>query len=155
MKSPKKQPTIKEHDFQKQILSAFEKHPNIMLYRRNTGAVKFDNPNGGKRFVKFSEAGQSDLWGIISEYRCPFCNKKQYGVHVEIELKRVRLKSGKNVTELQRAWLHKVADYNGIVLVLFAQDYEGMRILDLRKQIEKWLYQSKCPECVTKEKWAV
>ena len=62
----------------------------LKLYRRNTGAMPATY-NGKKRFVRFSEPGQADLWGI----------QPKTGRHVEVEVKR----PGGDLTEAQHQWL--------------------------------------------------
>jgi transcription elongation factor Elf1 len=132
-----------EHEFQKHILQAFDGHPNIMLYRRNTGAATIANPNGKKRFIRFSEAGQSDIWGVIKAYRCPFCNKVQYGVHLEIELK-----VGKNkMTERQREWLQQIDRFNGIAMELRPSENDPV---GLRERICRLIERFRCPECTAR-----
>jgi hypothetical protein len=134
---------ITEHQFQKWILESFDGHRNIMLFRRNTGAAKI-----GERFIRFSEAGQSDIWGIIKEYRCPRCNRLQWGVHFEIELK-----VGKNkLSAPQEQWIRKVAEFNGNALVLRPDGNEPVGIVN---RLERLLYSFICPDCVAKGKMEV
>jgi len=52
-----------ESTFLKWILEAFEYDRNIFMFRRNVGAAKYEKANGKKGFIRFAEAGQSDLWG--------------------------------------------------------------------------------------------
>jgi len=139
------QKRINEHQFQKWILEAFAGHPNILMFRRNVGATAIKQPTGKSRFIRFSEAGQSDIWGIIKEYRCPACGRPQWGVHFEIELK-----SAKGViSKPQEEWLKTVAEWNGNVLVLRP---EGREPFGIRERIERILYAFQCPECVRRSK---
>jgi hypothetical protein len=136
---------MRETEFQKWILQAFEGDRNIKLFRRNVGAVRTEKSNGRKGFVRFAEAGQSDLWGWIVECRCPFCNSVQYGLHFEIE---VKSEDGK-LTDKQKEWLEMVAQNNGIAIVLrpIATDPVG-----LRERICRLLERQLCPKCVEKKK---
>jgi hypothetical protein len=136
---------ITEHQFQKWILESFDGHRNIMLFRRNVGATAFETALGKRRFIRFSEAGQSDIWGIIKEYRCPRCNRLQWGVHFEIELK-----VGKNkLSAPQEKWIKKVAEFNGNALVLRPDGNEPVGIVN---RLERLLYSFICPDCVAKGK---
>lgn len=56
------------------------------VFRRNTGAMV-----AGKRFVRFSQPGMADLWGV----------DRRTGRHIEVEVKR----PGEKPTPLQAAWL--------------------------------------------------
>jgi len=136
---------ITEHQFQKWILEAFAGHRNILMFRRNVGATVIKQPAGKNRFIRFSEAGQSDIWGIIKEYRCPACGKPQWGVHFEIELKSAKGK----LSEPQEQWLKTVGEFNGNVLVLRP---EGREPFGIRERIERLLYAFKCPECTERMK---
>lgn len=100
--------------------------------------------SGKKRFLRFSEAGQSDLWGLIREYKCPECGKMQYGVHVEIELKTSKGELSQN----QSDWIKRVSEYNGIACVMRPNGNEPFGI-SLR--MEEELYSSFCPECFQRE----
>lgn len=66
----------------------------IFCKRRNVGAVKLTHDTGKSRFVRFGEAGQVDLWGIVR------------GKHFECEVKR----PGEKPTEAQLAWLKQCSD---------------------------------------------
>ena len=56
------------------------------MFRRNTGVMQM-----GKRFVRFSQPGQADLWGL----------DRRTGRHIEVEVKR----PGQKPTAVQAAWL--------------------------------------------------
>ncbi len=71
----------------------------LKLYRRNTGAMS-GIYNGKKRFVRFSEPGQADLWGI----------QPKTARHCEIEIKR----PGQKPTEAQLEWLRTCQSLGGI-----------------------------------------
>jgi len=132
---------ISEHTFQKYVLDAMKGHPNIMLFRRNTGAMKTSADSQGRsRFVRFAEPGQSDLWGVVKQCRCPLCGKMQYGVHIEIELK---CNTGK-MTLLQKNWLLKCNEWNCVAFVLFPNGNEPFAI---DKRIERIVASIACPEC--------
>ena len=103
MKKATKKKLMGESEFQREILKAFKDDPNITFYRRNVGGM--ENKNGD--YVCFGEAGQSDIWGIIAVYRCPFCNRPQEGVHVEIELK----SATGTLTAKQKKWIETVKAY--------------------------------------------
>jgi hypothetical protein len=79
-----------ESEIQKQIIEYAWYTFRLKLYRRNTGAMS-GTYNGKKRFVRFSEPGQADLWGI----------QPKTGRHVEVEVKR----PGQVPTEAQYQWL--------------------------------------------------
>jgi len=81
------------------IVDYFAVFYQITLHRRNTGAVKASY-KGKSRFVRFSEPGQSDLWGI----------QPKTGRHIEIEVKR----EGEEPTEKQREWLQSCRDSGAI-----------------------------------------
>ena len=128
-----------ESEFQKLVLQAFKNDPEILLWRRNVGAHKTDDG----RFLKFGQKGQSDLEGIVKQYRCRTCNGLQSGVHMEIELK-----TGKNKpTEAQIEWLNTVADYNAIAMVLYPEETDP---IGLRDRIINTIYRIQCPVCYRK-----
>ncbi len=85
-----KAPVPLEKDIQAAIIEYAWYTFRLKLYRRNTGAMPATY-NGKKRFVRFSEPGQADLWGI----------QPKTGRHVECEIKR----QGKTPTDLQELWL--------------------------------------------------
>jgi hypothetical protein len=62
----------------------------VKCYRRNVGAIAIED-----RFIRFSEKGQSDLWGVLPN-----------GQHFECEVKRL----GKLPTHDQITWLHNMND---------------------------------------------
>jgi len=130
---------MKESEFQKHILAAFAHDRRVMMYRRNVGAMKDKQGN----FVRFAQAGQSDLWGWIVEHRCPFCNRLQFGTHFEIEVKSDKGKP----TPAQEQWLKNVAKYNGIAILVYPKPEDP---IGLRERIYKELVGQKCPQCVAK-----
>ena len=136
-----KKQLMSESEFQRHVLAAFKDDPNITIHRRNVGGIKKEDDS----YVRFGEAGQSDLWGIISEYRCPFCNRPQEGVHFEIELKSA---TGK-LTAKQEQWINTVKAYNGIAIVLRPIESDPV---GLRGRICELLYRHLCPKCVEKSK---
>ena len=85
----KKESPMTERLFLKFIKEAFEHDDNLRLHRRNVAA---GNARSG-RFMKFGEAGQSDLFGTIKEWTCPYCGRKREGVSVEIEVKGIKWRS--------------------------------------------------------------
>ena len=137
---------MKEVEFQRYILSAFEHEPNIMMFRRNVGGMRKESESGKKSYVCFGEAGQSDLYGWIVEHRCRFCNKVQYGTHFEIEVKSDKGKP----TATQLAWLNKVAQSNGIAILLYPKWNDP---IGLRERVLKMLVGQKCPQCVARSKF--
>lgn len=60
------------------LLAAPRELPDLRLFRRNIGAVRFmgGQPTSSKRAVQFGIAGQSDLYALV-----------RGGMHIEIELK--------------------------------------------------------------------
>ena len=68
----------------------------IFVRRRNVGAVKADY-KGRSRFIRYGEAGQSDLWLIYQ------------GKHVECEVKA----PGKEPTDRQLDWMKEVVKAGG------------------------------------------
>lgn len=75
---------VPEREVVKYVLNFFQFNPLVRVWRRNVGAVKVRD--GG--FYRFGEPGQSDIFGIISEMRCPVCGRLTgRGVHLEIECK--------------------------------------------------------------------
>jgi len=97
------------------------------------------------QFVRFGQAGQSDLWGWLVEHRCPFCNRAQYGVHFEIEVKSDKGKP----TDAQLEWLAMVVKNNGIAFIVRPEPNDP---IGLRERILKLLTGTKCPLCVERSK---
>lgn len=79
-----------EASIQDSILEYLNLQRGVQAWRRNVGAVKLEN-KGKKRYVKFAQPGQSDIWGI-----------GPYAVHIEIEVKQ----PGEHPTQLQSYWLN-------------------------------------------------
>ena len=131
---------MKESEFLRQILQAFQDDPNVKMFRRNVGMMKNDKG----RPVRFGKVGMSDLFGWIDEHRCPFCNRRQFGTHFEIEVKNEKGK----LTESQRDWLEFVAEHCGIALEVHPEPNDP---IGLRERILKMLVGQKCPVCVEKE----
>ena len=94
-----KLPVPLEKDIQAAIIEYAWLQFRLKLYRRNTGAVKASY-KGKPRFIRFSEPGQADLWGI----------QPKTGRHVEVEVKR----PGNTPTEAQMEWLAQCRELNGI-----------------------------------------
>jgi len=132
---------MKESEFQRHILKSFRNDPNIKMFRRNCGGM--EDKKG--QFVRFGEAGQSDLWGMIKEYRCPFCNRPQCGVHFEIELKSAK----GTLTARQEKWIDFVKANNGIVIVLRPIESDPV---GLYSRICRLLERHLCPKCVEQSK---
>lgn len=127
---------IKEVEFQRMVLDAFEYDPDIWLWRSNVGAVKIDD----KRFVRFGEKGAADIIGLAT-FRCPKCNVLQAGVFIAIELK-----VGKNkVSNAQLEWLNRIGKYNGIAMVLYPEDNDPIGLHD---RITKIIRSQLCPRCL-------
>lgn len=98
---------------EKEVVQTVQHHfhgdPNVVVFRRNVGAVAVDG-----RFVRFGQAGQADFWGIIREVRCPHCEAVvARGVHLEIECKAARGRISKD----QEAFLDAVRRQGGIAVV--------------------------------------
>ena len=85
-----KAPVPLEKDIQAAIIEYAWYTFRLKLYRRNTGAMS-GTYNGKKRFVRFSEPGQADLWGY----------QQGTGCGVEVEVKR----PGKTPTPEQVIWI--------------------------------------------------
>ena len=132
-----KKKLMSESQFQKEILKAFKDDDNIKIFRRNVGGMRDDNG----QFVRFGEAGQSDLYGWIVQHWCPFCNRCCEGTHFEIELK----SADGTLTPEQEKWLKMVAANNGIAIVL--RPIEGDPV-GLRDRICRLLERHLCPKCV-------
>ena len=139
-KTPKPiKPAMPESEFQKHILAAFDGDRNIKMFRRNIGGLTKENG----QFIRFGQAGQSDLYGWIVEHRCPFCNRVQYATHFEIEVK-----SDKGTpTAAQLAWLNMVAENNGIAILIHPEKNDP---IGLRERILKMMLGQKCPQCESK-----
>ena len=133
---------MSESQFQKEILKAFKDDPNIKIFRRNIGGTKKENGD----YVRYGEAGQSDLYGWIVEHRCPFCNRLQEGTHFEIELKSA---DGK-LTDKQKNWLEMVARNNGIAIVLRPIESDPV---GLRERICRLLERQRCATCCAQSKF--
>ena len=115
------------------------------MFRRNVGAIRTERSNGKKGFIRFAEAGQSDLYGWIVEHRCPSCNRVQWATHFEIE---VKSENGKP-TKTQLEWLAMVARNNGIAVLVYPEPSDPV---GLHERILKLLVEQKCPDCVEKSK---
>jgi hypothetical protein len=70
----------------------------VIAWRNNVGMAKYESKNG-PRMVKFGHAGISDIIGFTNE-----------GLFFAFEVKRY----GKKPTALQRSFLDRVLDNNGI-----------------------------------------
>ncbi|MGI5831401.1 MAG: hypothetical protein ACOX6D_02550 [Thermoguttaceae bacterium] len=117
------------HIPEKEVVNAVQNHfdaePNVKVFRRNVGAVTLDD-----RFVKFAQAGQADLWGIIKELRCPHCGDVlATGVHLEIECKSA---TGR-LTPAQNEFLKFIRNSGGVAVIAqpvpTADDPTGFRTL--------------------------
>jgi hypothetical protein len=127
---------VKETEFQRHILAAFDGDPNVKLYRRNVGGLKKDDG----QYIRFGQAGQADLYGWITEYRCSRCGTTLYGVHAEIE---VKSDTGKP-TPRQEAWLEMVRATNGIAILVYPEPNDP---IGLGIRIWKLLTEQPCPHC--------
>ncbi len=94
-----KAPVPLEKDIQAAIIEYAWYTFRLKLYRRNTGAMS-GTYNGKKRFIRFSEPGQADLWGI----------QPKTGRHIEIEVKR----PGQKPSDAQQEWLESCRALHGI-----------------------------------------
>lgn len=100
---------LPEKEVVKAVQNHFARDPNVRVWRRNVGTVPMDD-----RYVRFGEAGQADFWGIVSEVRCPHCEKViDRGVHLEIECK----SAAGRLSQLQKDFLKVVAMRGGIAVV--------------------------------------
>lgn len=95
-----------EAQIQKAILDYLDAM-KIPAFRRNTGAFAGEY-KGKRRFVRFSEKGQSDIWGVI-----PARILEPGGLHFEIEVKR----PGEKPTPEQDEWLRSMAKAGCIAFV--------------------------------------
>jgi hypothetical protein len=122
-----KPPAPLEKDIQAAIIEYAWYTFRLKLYRRNTGAMPATY-NGKKRFVRFSEPGQADLWGIAPH------NAK----HIELEIKR----PGKRPSDEQFDWIEACHKAGALAIwadsiEMFEEKYRlfsdhGMRIIELR-----------------------
>lgn len=97
--SPKSRPKMRESEVLRGCIEILDSHPRIaMWWRQNTGAVKVD----GKRFVRFSFKGASDLMGVIKGGECA-------GKFLAVECKA----TGKKASPDQAAFLDNVLDAGG------------------------------------------
>lgn len=110
-------PAPLERDVSQAIADYFAVVYRIVLHRRNTGAVKA-NYKGKARFIRFSEPGQSDRWGV----------QPKTGRHIEIEVKR----EGEVPTELQSEWLQRCREQGCIA---FWADSVGMAEREYKRQL--------------------
>lgn len=115
MKAGKLPPPL-ERDVSRAIVDYFAAVYRITLHRRNTGAVKASY-KGKARFIRFSTAGQSDLWGILPKT----------GRHIEIEVKR----AGKEPDDDQSSWL---ASCRNLGAIAFWANSVDMAVRELEKQ---------------------
>ena len=133
--------TMSEKVFVKYIKDAFEYDDQLKLHRRNVGAGKARSG----RFMRFGEPGQSDLFGIIAKWKCPFCQQQREGVSVEIEVKGIG-KDGKRgkPTAAQLKWLDTVEKNNGIALLLYPVETDP---IGLNTRIWRLIDRKMCPTC--------
>jgi len=128
---------MSESTFQRYILAAFDGDENVKMFRRNVGG--FEGKKG--QYIRFGQSGQSDLWGWITEHRCLFCDRVQFGTHFEIEVKSDKGKP----TQMQLNWLQMVAENNGIAILVHPEPTDPV---GLRNRILKLILGTKCPQCV-------
>jgi len=131
---------MSEKVFVKHIRDAFEYDDRLVLHRRNVGAQKIDG-----RYVKFGEPGQADLFGIVSKWQCPYCQRKHEGKTVEIEAKGID-KNGKRGKQspAQKKWQAEVERNNGIYLLLYPAETDPIR---LAVRIWRLIDRKMCPTC--------
>ncbi len=104
---------LPEREVVRAVQNFFALSRNVRVWRRNTGAVTADY-HSHRRFVRFGEAGMSDVWGIIRKMTCPECGRvTRTGVHLEIECK----KFGGKLTEAQKEYLELVRKMDGVAVV--------------------------------------
>lgn len=87
-------PAPRESDILKAVMDYLGAQ-GFSMFRRNTGAMQM-----GKRFVRFSQPGQADLWGV----------QRGTGRHVEVEAK----SPGKKPTPEQTAWLEAMREAGAV-----------------------------------------
>ena len=130
---------ISEKEVQDTVLGVFKYDENIHLWRRNIGGVNVANANGKKRFVRFCQAGQSDLYGYVNII-CSKCGTITKGIHVEIEIKA----SNGHLTTLQEQWIAQTLDNDAIAFVFKPRTNE--ELLNCRKIIAEEINKH-CPHC--------
>ena len=91
-------PKPREKEVQAACLQWLCTLPEVRVWRRNVGAMAGRSVAGKSWYVKFGEAGMSDLEGMM------------HGIHLEIEIKR----SGKKPTLDQYRWLEEIRRFGGI-----------------------------------------
>ena len=115
-----------ERDIQSSILD-YLAILKIPAFRRNTGAtvLNYQSKAGAmkKRLVRFSEKGQSDIWGVI-----PANFLEPGGRHFEIEVKR----PGGKPTPEQQEWIDRMRRAGCIAFVAHSVEevqkaLEGLR----------------------------
>jgi len=138
----KKESPMTEKAFLKLIKEAFEHDDRLQLHRRNVGGMTVKG-----RFVRFGEAGQSDLFGTIDEWTCPCCQRKRLGVSVEIEVKGID-KNGKRgkASPAQEKWLETVRRNNGVALLLHPDD-DDLLPGRLRSRVWRLIERQLCRDC--------
>lgn len=100
---------LPEREVVKFVLGFFAFDKNVRLWRRNVGAIQVRESG----FVRFGEPGQSDIFGLIREARCPFCHRLTgAGVHLEIECKAV----GGRLSPAQIEYQKEIRKYGGIAI---------------------------------------
>jgi hypothetical protein len=140
VKTPKKPVFwMSEKVFLKYVKDAFEFDDNLQLHRRNVGATKTE----GGRFIRFGEPGQSDLFGTIAVWRCPYCGRKREGVTVEIEVKGID-KNGKRGTlsAAQKKWQITVKANNGVAITVYPFETDP---IGLWQRIWRLIERELCP----------
>ena len=146
--TPKKQVfTMSEKGFLKYIKDAFEFDDDLQLHRRNVGATQ----TKGGRFVRFGEAGQSDLFGTLASWTCPCCGRRREGVTVEIEVKGID-KTGKRgvLSPAQKRWQETVRKNNGVAITVYPVE-EDLIPGRLRMRIWRLIARELCQQCYGKE----
>jgi len=144
MTAKKKVFTMSEKVFLKHIKDAFKYDDRIELHRRNVGATKI-----GRRFVRFSEPGQADLFGTVSKWQCPYCGRTHEGKTVEMEAKGIDKNGNRGKqSPAQKKWQAEVERNNGIYLLLYPVETDP---IGLRTRIWRLIDRKMCPECFGRE----
>jgi hypothetical protein len=97
MPRTKKPPVIPEREIQATCLAIMHA-AGWIAFRRNTGAIPIAAGDHKRRFIRFSEKGQADIWGVLPD-----------GRHFECEVKR----KGEKPSSAQEAWLKKMNQLGG------------------------------------------
>lgn len=117
MKTPLPKSTTNEHVIMNSIMDLL-RYNNYLVWRVNVGGTKYEDKHGKKQFVRFGQAGHSDIFAV-----------QPGGRFVSLEVKTPARR--KLATQFQLDWLQKVRDKGGIADVVCSVE-EAAQLLGIR-----------------------